>query len=197
MYWKNCKVNILLLILFLEQYFIDKIASPSYKNDFFPLTDVMESLKEKISTINVYGGGDMAEDWVEGYKLATNNISWREGSKFIIHIADAGAHGVDFSDGDKHLEQGPLLPPYIKKCFDKNIKIIGFQLGSSRVKSFNKLKQIYDEYKSTVKDNGQLSEIYEFKRGSTKEVCQNFKDLVIKAATVAAPKIKWKIIFKN
>jgi hypothetical protein len=32
------------------------------------LTDVMESLKEKISTINVYGGGDMAEDWVEGYK---------------------------------------------------------------------------------------------------------------------------------
>ena len=104
----------------------------------------MESLKEKISTINAYGGGDMAEDWVEGYKLATNNLSWREGSKLIIHIADAGAHGADFSDGDTHLEQGPLLPPYIKKCVDKNIKIIGFRIGSSLVKSFNKLKQIYD-----------------------------------------------------
>lgn len=146
--------------------------------------NVLKELQSKYPTINFIFRA------IEGYKLATNNISWREGSKLIIHIADAGAHGVDFSDGDKHLEQGPLLPPYIKKCFDKNIKIIGFQLGSSRVKSFNKLKQIYDEYKSTFKDNGQLSEIYEFKRGSKKEVCQNFKDLVIKAATVAAPKIK-------
>ena len=173
-------------------FYRDKIDSPSDKNDFFPMTDDMESLKEKISTVKAYGGGDEAEDWVEGYKLAINNISWREGSKLIIHIADAGAHGTEFSGGDNHLDQGPLLPPYIQNCVDKNIKIIGFQIGSSPVKSFKKLKQIYDEYKSTVKDNGQLCEIYEFKRGSTEEVCQNFKDLVIKAASVAAPKINEK-----
>lgn len=100
--------------------------------------NVLKELQSKYPTINLIFRA------IEGYKLATNNISWREGSKLIIHIADAGAHGVDFSDGDKHLEQGPLLPPYIKKCVDKNIKIIGFRIGSSLVKSFNKLKQIYD-----------------------------------------------------
>ena len=28
-------------------------------------------------------GEDEVEDWVEGYKLATNNIAWREGTKLI------------------------------------------------------------------------------------------------------------------
>ena len=171
-------------------FYRDKIDSPSDKNDFFPLTDNMENLRSQIGTVRAYGGGDGPEDWVEGYKLATNNISWREGSKLIIHIADAGAHGVEFSSGDRHPEQGPLLPPYIKKCVEKKIKIIGFKIGSSPSNSFNKIKQIYDIYKSKVKDDGQLFEIYNFKRGSTEEVSKHFKDLVIKAAVVAAPKVK-------
>jgi len=171
-------------------FYRDKIDSPTDKNDFFPLTDNMETLREKISTVNAYGGGDEAEDWVEGYKLATNNIAWREGTKLIIHIADAGAHGKEFSEGDQHLDQGPLLPPYIKTCVDKNIKIIGFKIEESPSQSFKMIKKIYDEYKSTIKDNGQLFDIYEFERGSTEEICKNFKDLVVKAAVVAAPKTK-------
>ena len=160
-------------------FYRDKIDSPSDKNDYFPLTDNMETLRSQIATVSAYGGGDGPEDWVEGYKLATNNIAWREGTKLIIHIAD-----------DRHPEQGPLLPPYIKKCVEKNIKIIGFKIGSSPSNSFDKIKQIYDEHKSTIKDNGLLFNIYDFKRGSTEEVSNNFKDLVIKAAVVAAPKFK-------
>ena len=72
----------------------------------------------------------------------------------------------------------------------KKIKIIGFKIGSSPSNSFNKIKQIYDMHKSKVKDDGQLFEIYNFKRGSTEEVSKHFKDLVIKAAVVAAPKVK-------
>ena len=171
-------------------FYRDKIDSPSDKNDFFPLTDNMETLKSQISTVSAYGGGDGPEDWVEGYKLATNNISWREGTRLIIHIADAGAHGTEFSSGDRHPEQGPLLPPYIKKCADKKIKIIGFKIGSSPSKSFDKIKQIYEEHKAIIKDDTLLFDIYDFRRGSTEEVSNHFKDLVIKAAVVAASKSK-------
>ena len=171
-------------------FYRDKIDSSSDKNDFFPLTDNMEDLKNKIETVRAYGGGDEAEDWVEAYKMAINNISWREGTKLIIHIADAGAHGKEFSPYDGHNDQGPLLPPYIRKCVEKNIKIIGFKIGCGKsvTNSFNKLKEIYYDFKSEFKDNGQLFDIYEFKRGSTAEISKTFKDLVIKAATVAAPK---------
>ena len=51
----------------------------------------MENLRSQIETVKATGGGNEAEDWVAGYKLATNNIAWREGTKLVIHIADAGA----------------------------------------------------------------------------------------------------------
>jgi hypothetical protein len=58
----------------------------------------MEDLKNKISTIRAYGGGgDGAEDWVGGYELALNKMDWRKGIKLIIHIADDGAHGEEFT----------------------------------------------------------------------------------------------------
>ena len=171
-------------------FYRDKIDSTSDKNDLFPLTDNMSNLANQIATVKAYGGGDEAEDWVEAYKLATNNIAWREGTKLIIHIADAGAHGKEFSPSDNHNEQGPLLPPYIKKCVDKNIKIVAFKINDSPSNSFKKIRDIYYNYKSTIKDEGQMFNIYEFKRGSTEEISQTFKDYVIKAATVAAPKFK-------
>ena len=173
-------------------FYRDKIDSPSDENTLFPLTDDMENLKSQIETVNATGGGDEAEDWVEAYRLATNNIGWREGTKLIIHIADAGAHGIDFSPNDKHPEQGALLPQYIEKCVEKNIKIIAFKIGSSisTNTSFNKIREIYDNHKYVIGDNGQLFDVFDFKRGSTEEISHLFKELVIKAAVVAAPKFK-------
>ena len=67
---------------------MDKIDSPLDDNTLFPLTDNMENLRSQIETVKATGE---EEDWVAGYKLATNNIAWREGTKLVIHIADAGA----------------------------------------------------------------------------------------------------------
>ena len=87
----------------------------------------MEELKKKISKIKPYGGNDIPENWVERYKLALNNMNWREGIKLIIHIADAGAHGEEFSKGDKYPKEGPKLTKLIEECAQKNINIIGFK----------------------------------------------------------------------
>ena len=182
-------------------FYRDKIDSPTDKNELFPLTNNMTTLTNQIANVKAYGGGDEAEDWVVAYKMATDNIAWREGTRLIIHIADAGAHGKEFSPSDNHPEQGPLLPPYIKKCVEKNIKIVAFQIDApflgfkneitdSVSNSFKKIREIYYSHKSRVKDIGQMFDIYEFKRGSTEEISNRFKDLVIKAATVAAPKFK-------
>ena len=100
-------------------FYRDKIDCKGEKNEYFPLTNDMEDLKNKISTIKEDGGGDVPEDWVEGYKIALNNMNWRKGIKLIIHITDAGAHGEKFSKGDKHPEQGPLLCPLIKESTKK------------------------------------------------------------------------------
>ena len=178
--------------LFGAVFYRDKIDCEGEKNEYFPLTNDMEDLKKKISTIKASGGGDIPEDWVEGYKLALNNMNWRKGIKLIIHIADAGAHGEEFSKGDTHPEQGPLLCPLIKECAQKNINIIGFKISETPRRSFEKINEIYNDYKLLNKDNGQFIEIYNFDRKDSKAVSENFHKLVIEAANqVVNPSYKY------
>ena len=40
----------------------------------------------------------------------------RDGINLIIHIAEAGAHGNEFSEDNTHPEQGKLLPPKLKNA---------------------------------------------------------------------------------
>ena len=171
-------------------FYRDKIDSPSDENTYFQLTDNMETLKNKIATVKAYGGGDTPEDWVWGYKTAVENVGWREGTKLIIHIADAGAHGSEFSSDDKYEDQGPLLEKYIKRCVEKDIKIIGFKIERNADRSFNKITEIYNKYKNEIGKKNLLIEIYDFKRGSNSEISNQFKNLVVKAATAAVPKSK-------
>jgi len=186
-------------------FYRDKIDSKSDKNEYFPLTEDMEALKNKISKIEPKGGGDLPEDWVEGYNMAlSNNMKWRNGMKLIIHIADAGAHGVEFSRGDKYPEEGPKLEKLIKECVDKNINIIGFKMDQDAEQSFEKMSEIYNEYKMSGKDNGQFIEIYDFKRGASPKkgekdpVSEMFHSLVIEAANqVVDPSYKFLKRLKN
>ena len=141
----------------------------------------MKDLTKKISTIKGYGGGDGPEDWVGGYELALNHMNWRNGIKLIIHIADDGAHGEEFSKGDRHPEEGPKLPPLIQECAKKNINIIGFKITEDPKQSFDKITEIYNDYKISNKDNGQFIEIYEFIREDSKAVAENFHKLVIES----------------
>ena len=185
-------------------FYRDKIDSEGDENEYFPLTDDMEKLKNKISKIKPYGGADIPEDWVEGYKLALNKMNWRNGIKLIIHIADAGAHGTDFSKEDKHEEQGPLLYPLIKECAQKNINIIGFKIGKEPEQSFEKIAEIYNNYKMSNKDEGQFIEIFDFirgkdtKKGEKDPVSENFHNLVLEAAhQVVNPSYKFLKRLKN
>ena len=166
-------------------FYRDKIDKPNDKKEepeFFEFTDDMEGLKEKISKVKAYGGGDGPEDWVVGYDLALNKMKWRNGIKLIIHIADAGAHGKEFSEGDKHEDQGPLLPPKIEECVKQNINIIGFKISNYPKKSFDKISEIYNDFKMKNGDNGQFIEIYDFVRGNQDAVSKNFNKFVMDAA---------------
>ena len=73
----------------------------------------MEYLQKSIGEINAYGGGDEPEDWVGAYKLATEAIAFRNGTRLIIHIADAPAHGNIFCGYDNHNDEETKLPPII------------------------------------------------------------------------------------
>ena len=75
-------------------------------------------------------------------------MKWRDGIKLIIHIADYGGHGKDYSDigDDKHQELGEELSPLIKKIVDKGIRIVGFKIKDSASKSFEKCKNDYEKY---------------------------------------------------
>ena len=85
----------------------------------------------------------MAEDWVGAYDLVLNKINWREGNKLIIHIADAGAHGAEYTDNDKYLLEGPKLDECMKQCVEKKITIVGFKIGNHPSKSFERCKKFY------------------------------------------------------
>ena len=122
--------------------------------------------------------------------------------KLIIHIADAGAHGEEFSMGDRHPEQGDLLYPKIEQCVEENISIIGFKINSHPKQSFKKIKEIYEDYKNNnnIKDNGQFIEIYDFirEKDNQKAISENYNRLVMRAANqVINPSYKYLARLKN
>ena len=158
------------------------------ENGYFDLTSNMNKLKQNISKIKPNGGWGEHADWVAGYDLALNKIKWREGgTRLIIHIADDGAHGEEFSKGDIFPEQGKILIDQIKKCVDEKNNIIGFKIiddpDLTSEQSFEKLREVYNKYKLSIGNNRQFIEIYEFNR---KKVNEEFYDLVIEAATETA-----------
>ena len=77
------------------------------------------------------------------YKLANEKISWRDGRKLIIHLADAGAHGKLFTLSDKYPEEEAKLIHELEKCAEKKINIFGFVIDEEAARSFNECAKIY------------------------------------------------------
>ena len=153
-------------------FYRDPVDCDYDEHEYQPLGTVDE-LKDGMTTISASGGGDLPEDWVGAYDIVLDeNMNWRENSlKIIIHIADAGAHTVRFTEGDyKHnlykYEIG--LVNNIKKCAEKNINIFGYQIGNSPKKSFSECKSIYD----FVKSKDCFFEIYQFRHASAEAVAE-------------------------
>ena len=126
-------------------FYRDPIDSPIDKNEFYDLNSNIIDFQNFVNTIIAEGGGDLAEDWVGGYNLVLNKINWREGNKLIIHIADAGAHGKDYTDDDKYPDEGPKLDEYIKECLKNKITIVGFKIGKHPTKTFDRCKKLYKD----------------------------------------------------
>ena len=164
-------------------FYRDPVDCPGEKNHRYPLTDDIERLKSQIGSESASGGGDDPEDWVGAYDEALDNIAWRNGTRLIIHIADAPAHGSDWCNENNHNEENPKLYPKIEKCIDKNIKIIGFQIGSYPEPSFSKFKNLYES------KGGKFYKIKIFNQSmNANEISVHFKEMVVESTHAAAPK---------
>ena len=137
-------------------FYRDPIDSHDDKHDVINLTDQANSIPEQIKQIEAYGGGDIPEDWVGAYKLVNEKINWRNGMKVIIHLADAGAHGKEFTLSDKYPEESDKLKAELLKCCQNGIKIFGYIIEEDARNSFNQCQNIY-------RSNGGSYEICEFK----------------------------------
>ena len=124
-------------------FYRDPIDSHRDKHEFIDLTHDVNSLPEKIGKISATGGGDTPEDWVGAYKLANEKISWRNGTKVIMHLTDAGAHGKLFTSNDKYPEEESKLIVELEKCAQKGIKIFGYIIDEECQQSFNECSRIY------------------------------------------------------
>ena len=163
-------------------FYRDPIDCPNEKNEMIDLNDDILSLKFFISCLKPIGGGDEAEDWAGGYELAINHIKWRNGQRLIIHICDADSHGKEYTQSeDHHPDEEVKIPPLIKKCVEKQIKVIGFNINKGANTSFQQYKKLYDLIDVNKKG---LYKIKDFEE--TENLAETFKESVIEAATFVA-----------
>jgi hypothetical protein len=162
-------------------FYRDPIHSPSDIHQTFLLTNNIERLQSQIGSVSANGGGgDGPEDWVGAYRIAINNINWRNGYRLIIHMADAPAHGARYG-GAGHEEESPKLAPLIRQCSERKIKIIGMPIGGNYAQpSFDQCKAEY------LRGEGTLYEIRPFSSGGS-NLSDYFKDCIIAAVICAAP----------
>ena len=127
-------------------FYRDPIDSKGDINDYYNLTSDTTSLQSFVSTMQATGGADTPEDWVGGYNLALYNMSWRSGNRLIIHIADAGAHGTNYTSNDNYPSEGPKLDNLLRISADMKISIVAFEIGSEPHQSFSRSQSLYDSY---------------------------------------------------
>ena len=166
-------------------FYRDPIDEKNDKHENFPLDNII-NVKNQIESVRAYGGGDEPEDWVGAFKIAldTNIMRWRKGTKLIIHIADAPAHGDEFAGKKNYTDEGPKLVEQIKNCVEQKIKIFGLFIGKSAEKSFLKFKEYYDDYD---RENKGLYKVVNFDEGEGRDIAEKFKSLVLQAVHTIEP----------
>ena len=136
-------------------FYRDPIDSKSDVHEVIDLTDDVDSITEKLGEIEAYGGGDYPEDWAGAYKLANEKISWRDGIKLIIHLADDGAHGKLFTEDDQYPEEEAKLINELINCANKDIRVFGYVIKEFCRKSFDEASKIY-------RNKGGIFEVFKF-----------------------------------
>ena len=136
-------------------FYRDPIDSKSDVHEVIDLTDDVDSITEKLGEIEAYGGGDYPEDWAGAYKLANEKISWRDGIKLIIHLADDGAHGKLFTEDDQYPEEEAKLINELINCASKDIRVFGYVIKEFCRRSFDEASKIY-------RNKGGIFEVFKF-----------------------------------
>ena len=160
-------------------FYRDPIDSPTDKHEIFNLSKNVSDLEKFLSNVKAYGGGDGPEDWVGGIEKVLNEINWRKGTKLMIHIADAPAHGTNYCTAKKYTEEGEKLDNLIKIVAEQNIKIVSLVVNRYVERSFNRVKSVYE------KNQGPMFMIMDFR--NSKDIPNTFKNLIIESAQCAAP----------
>jgi len=133
--------------------YADKLSCITDENFKIDFTENSSQFKSELEKIKIQNGGDVAEDWVSGFKIALEELIWGNGTKLIFHFADAPHHGKIFNidrknDDFLYLEddiQGKNLIKLINECSKRNIKITGISINN--VSSFNVFKEEYEKVK--------------------------------------------------
>ena len=162
-------------------FYRDPIDSHEDKHEVFDLTDKIFELKKNFGKIKVNGGGDDPEDWVGAYNKIINDFNWKDGTRLVIHIADAPAHTKEFCGKINHENENGKLPKLLKLCAEKNIKIISFSINEKAKISFNVCEKYYNEFKGFYK-------IFNFNEAKSSTISKQFTHMVLEAVNCAAPK---------
>ena len=160
-------------------FYRDPVDSPTDKHEIFNLSKNVTDLENFLANVKAYGGGDGPEDWVGGIEKVLNEINWRKGTKLMIHIADAPAHGTNYCTAKKYTEEGEKLDNLIKIVAEQNIKIVSLVVNRYVERSFNRVKVMYE------KNQGPMFMIMDFR--NSKDIPNTFKNLIIESAQCAAP----------
>lgn len=128
-------------------FYRDPFVSQFETHEVFDLNENALEFKNFVNNITAKGGGDIPEDWAGALNL-TKDLSWRNNSlKFIIHIADAGAHGYKWS-GDNYPIEENKTDEIITYLANNNFSIAGFEVNRNSVahKSFKRAQDLFRNF---------------------------------------------------
>ena len=148
-------------------FYRDPIDSYYDIHEIFDFDKNALNFKNFTMNIRATGGADGPEDWAGAFNLA-KNLSWQNDSlKFIVHIADAPGHGLDYVGSyDKYPREGNKTDEILTYFAKNNFSIAGFETNSnSGGPSFKRAQKIF-------RDNGNLN--YLFKYYSTYEIEEDY-----------------------
>lgn len=122
----------------------DPVDVPTEKNLYFDFSDEIEDLAEFLGEVEAEGGGDGPEDFVGALQTAFTKLTWRDGKRAIIWIADAPAHGKLYCGIENHQEEEPKLGPLVERLAREGYYFVGISLDGGADRSFSAMREIYD-----------------------------------------------------
>ena len=105
-------------------------------------------LKDKISNVRAFGGGDLPEDVSWAFEKALNK-TWKSNAKFVVFVADAPNHGLKYGGDNRSIPGRRDLEELIKELANNGISLFCMKIYSYITKMLDLFETIYDNYDKT------------------------------------------------